>query len=77
VGPSQTPPPNPCSPLLPAEPLPEKPSFRQQVAGNAKKFAGKTFGHEHEVAQGEALLAGESKEEARVAAEHVKQQQAN
>lgn len=50
----------------------EKPSFKQQVVGNAKKFAGRTFGHEHEVAQGETLLAGGTRREADEVAEKVK-----
>ncbi|KAH8926496.1 hypothetical protein BT69DRAFT_1348021 [Atractiella rhizophila] len=33
--------------------------FKDQVAGYAKKFAGKTFGNEHEVVQGEMRLRGE------------------
>ncbi|MBW0487729.1 hypothetical protein O181_027444 [Austropuccinia psidii MF-1] len=35
-----------------------KVSFKAQVQGYAKKFAGKTFGKEHEVAAGEARLQG-------------------
>ncbi|EGG02466.1 uncharacterized protein MELLADRAFT_75449 [Melampsora larici-populina 98AG31] len=37
----------------------EKVGFKAQVEGYAKKFAGKTFGNEKEVAQGEARLNGE------------------
>ncbi|KAH9461719.1 hypothetical protein MJO28_003518 [Puccinia striiformis f. sp. tritici] len=33
--------------------------FKAKVEGYAKKFAGKTFGKEHEVAAGEARLRGE------------------
>ncbi|PLW45939.1 hypothetical protein PCANC_09699 [Puccinia coronata f. sp. avenae] len=35
--------------------------FKAKVEGYAKKFAGKTFGKEHEVAAGEARLRGEDK----------------
>lgn len=37
----------------------EKVGFKAQVEGYAKKFAGKTFKNEKEVAQGEARLNGE------------------
>ncbi|GAA6063681.1 hypothetical protein JCM10212_003348 [Sporobolomyces blumeae] len=50
-----------------------KPGFMDQVNGFAKKFAGKATGKEHEVAQGDALLQGRSKEEANVVKEEVKQ----
>ncbi|GAA5912383.1 uncharacterized protein JCM6883_005650 [Sporobolomyces salmoneus] len=51
----------------------EKVSFKDQVGGFAKKFAGKATGKEHEVAQGEALLNGASKEQAENIAQQVKQ----
>ncbi|KAM0750380.1 hypothetical protein T439DRAFT_326348 [Meredithblackwellia eburnea MCA 4105] len=54
-------------------PVTGKPSFKDQVIGNAKKFAGKTFGKEHEVAQGEALLAGAGVSGAIKAGEQVKE----
>ncbi|GAA5928060.1 hypothetical protein JCM1841_005892 [Sporobolomyces salmonicolor] len=50
-----------------------KPSFTEQVNGYAKKFAGQVTGKEHEVAQGDALLAGQSKEQAGQAGERAKQ----
>ncbi|GAA5962008.1 hypothetical protein JCM3765_007196 [Sporobolomyces pararoseus] len=50
-------------------------SFKDQVGGFAKKFAGKATGKEHEVAQGEALLNGASKEQAERIAGQVKQDQ--
>ncbi|GAA5894841.1 hypothetical protein JCM5296_007595 [Sporobolomyces johnsonii] len=68
-----------------------KPSFKEQINGYAKKFAGQVTGkpggdlpnssspararasQEHEVAQGDALLAGQSKAQAEQAAERAKQ----
>ncbi|GAA5873910.1 hypothetical protein JCM1840_000225 [Sporobolomyces johnsonii] len=50
-----------------------KPSFKEQINGYAKKFAGQVTGKEHEVAQGDALLAGQSKAQAEQAAERAKQ----
>ncbi|ORY88116.1 hypothetical protein BCR35DRAFT_302033 [Leucosporidium creatinivorum] len=51
----------------------KKPSFKEQVMGNAKKFAGKTFGKDHEVAVGEALLQGQGKDNAVAAGQSAKQ----
>ncbi|GAA5844116.1 hypothetical protein JCM3766R1_004527 [Sporobolomyces carnicolor] len=51
----------------------DKVSFKDQVAGYAKKFAGKSTGKEHEVAQGDALLNGASKDQASRIAQQVKQ----
>ncbi|GAA5994233.1 hypothetical protein JCM5350_001814 [Sporobolomyces pararoseus] len=48
-------------------------SFKDQVGGFAKKFAGKATGKEHEVAQGEAILNGASKEQAERIADQVKE----
>ncbi|GAA6020843.1 hypothetical protein JCM10207_001677 [Rhodosporidiobolus poonsookiae] len=53
-----------------------KPSFKEQVNGFAKKFAGKAFGKDHEVAMGDTLLAGQGRQQAERTAETVKQQQA-
>ncbi|GAA5880164.1 hypothetical protein JCM16303_001236 [Sporobolomyces ruberrimus] len=50
----------------------DKVSFGDKVNGFAKKFAGKATGKEHEVAQGEALLNGASKEQAGEIAQQVK-----
>ncbi|GAA6017111.1 hypothetical protein JCM11491_003263 [Sporobolomyces phaffii] len=47
-------------------------SFGDKVNGFAKKFAGKATGKEHEVAQGEALLNGATKEQATDIAQQVK-----
>ncbi|GAA5827689.1 hypothetical protein JCM5353_008377 [Sporobolomyces roseus] len=49
-----------------------KPGFGDKVGGFAKKFAGKATGKEHEVAAGDALLNGASKQEAQRIAEQVK-----
>jgi len=51
---------------------PGPPSFKEQVMGNAKKFAGKVFGKDHEVAQGEALLQGKGVDGAIAAGEAAK-----
>ncbi|GAA5830824.1 hypothetical protein JCM11251_001088 [Rhodosporidiobolus azoricus] len=53
-----------------------KPSFKEQVNGFAKKFAGKAFGKDHEVAMGDSLLAGKGQAHAERTAEAVKQQNA-
>ncbi|CDR48121.1 RHTO0S16e01706g1_1 [Rhodotorula toruloides] len=50
------------------------PSFKEQVAGYAKKFAGMTTGKKHEIAMGQTLLEGQGKEQAIADAEFVKQQ---
>ncbi|GAA5849736.1 hypothetical protein JCM8547_000548 [Rhodosporidiobolus lusitaniae] len=51
-----------------------KPSFKEQVNGFSKKFAGKIFGKEHEVAMGDTLLAGKGQNKAEQVGEAVKQQ---
>ncbi|BGP24283.1 hypothetical protein Rt10032_c03g1591 [Rhodotorula toruloides] len=50
------------------------PSFREQMSGYAKKFAGMTTGKKHEIAMGQTLLEGQGKEQAIADAEFVKQQ---
>lgn len=52
-----------------------EPSFMERVAGQAKVFRGKTFGQEHEVAKGEALLQGHGLDKAKEIGEQVKQSQ--
>ncbi|SCV67399.1 BQ2448_5010 [Microbotryum intermedium] len=49
-----------------------QPSFKDQVIGNAKKFAGQAFGREHEKVVGGALLAGHGKEKAEQIGKEVK-----
>ncbi|GAA5943273.1 hypothetical protein JCM10213_007946 [Rhodosporidiobolus nylandii] len=51
-----------------------KPSFKDQANGYAKKFAGKLFGKA--VAMGDTLLAGQGQANAERTAEVVKQQEA-
>ncbi|KAA1093865.1 hypothetical protein PGT21_001176 [Puccinia graminis f. sp. tritici] len=46
-------------PINKAEETETQVPFKAKVEGYAKKFAGKTFGKEHEVAAGEARLRGE------------------
>ncbi|KDE07041.1 hypothetical protein MVLG_02619 [Microbotryum lychnidis-dioicae p1A1 Lamole] len=49
-----------------------QPSFKDQVIGNAKKFAGQAFGREHEKITGEALIAGHGKDKAEQIGQEVK-----
>ncbi|GAA6027690.1 hypothetical protein JCM8097_007984 [Rhodosporidiobolus ruineniae] len=50
-----------------------KPSFKEQANGYAKKIAGMAFGKPHEIAQGNALIDGKGEQTAELRAEQTKE----